>query len=235
MASTPRPTTKQRSGSTAQSQGQETDARRPPELSTRDNVARAIYTEVKEGRGSPHGGVSTSTSATCPRTTSAASCPRCTSSSRSSPRSTSRPGRWRSGRRPTTSWAASGSIPRPAPRPCPGCSPPARSPAVCMGRTDSGATRCRTSWSSGRAPAPAAAADARRGSGGVHVDPVQVQAALRALDAPLERTGGEDPYAIQRDLQDVMQRLVGIYRVDEDLERRSTRSPCCASAGRRPA
>src|SRR4029077_20952326 len=37
--------------------GETTDARRPPELSTRDNVARAIYTEVKEGRGSPHGGV----------------------------------------------------------------------------------------------------------------------------------------------------------------------------------
>jgi succinate dehydrogenase / fumarate reductase flavoprotein subunit len=37
--------------------GQKTDARRPPELSTRDNVARSIYTEVKEGRGSPHGGV----------------------------------------------------------------------------------------------------------------------------------------------------------------------------------
>ncbi|MBC7999931.1 MAG: fumarate reductase/succinate dehydrogenase flavoprotein subunit [Leptolyngbya sp.] len=37
--------------------GQKTDAKRPPELSTRDNVARAIYTEVKEGRGSPHGGV----------------------------------------------------------------------------------------------------------------------------------------------------------------------------------
>ncbi len=34
-----------------------TQYRRPPELSTRDNVARAIYTEVKEGRGSPHGGV----------------------------------------------------------------------------------------------------------------------------------------------------------------------------------
>src|SRR5581483_11812107 len=37
--------------------GQKTDARRPPELSTRDNVARSIYTEVKEGRGSEHGGV----------------------------------------------------------------------------------------------------------------------------------------------------------------------------------
>ena len=37
--------------------GAKTTDRRPPELSTRDNVARAIYTEVKEGRGSPHGGV----------------------------------------------------------------------------------------------------------------------------------------------------------------------------------
>jgi len=37
--------------------GKQTDARRPPELSTRDNVARAIYTEVKEGRGTPHAGV----------------------------------------------------------------------------------------------------------------------------------------------------------------------------------
>src|SRR5690348_10319270 len=36
--------------------GRQGKSRRPPELSTRDNVARAIYTEVKEGRGSPHGG-----------------------------------------------------------------------------------------------------------------------------------------------------------------------------------
>src|SRR5262245_39756050 len=31
-------------------------ARRPPELLTRDHVARCINREVKEGRGSPHGG-----------------------------------------------------------------------------------------------------------------------------------------------------------------------------------
>jgi succinate dehydrogenase / fumarate reductase flavoprotein subunit len=37
--------------------GKQSTARRPPELSTRDNVARAIYEEVKAGRGSPHGGV----------------------------------------------------------------------------------------------------------------------------------------------------------------------------------
>ncbi|MBI2343161.1 MAG: fumarate reductase/succinate dehydrogenase flavoprotein subunit [Deltaproteobacteria bacterium] len=33
------------------------EARRPPELLTRDVVARAITSEVKAGRGSPHGGV----------------------------------------------------------------------------------------------------------------------------------------------------------------------------------
>lgn len=32
------------------------DARRPPELLTRDHVARMILREVREGRGSPHGG-----------------------------------------------------------------------------------------------------------------------------------------------------------------------------------
>src|SRR5450432_2719825 len=33
------------------------NARRPPELLTRDHLARCIRREVKEGRGSPHGGV----------------------------------------------------------------------------------------------------------------------------------------------------------------------------------
>jgi succinate dehydrogenase / fumarate reductase flavoprotein subunit len=37
-------------------QGEKT-ARRPPELLTRDHVARCIMREVKSGRGSPHGGV----------------------------------------------------------------------------------------------------------------------------------------------------------------------------------
>ncbi len=33
------------------------EARRPPELLTRDHVARCIIREIREGRGSPHGGV----------------------------------------------------------------------------------------------------------------------------------------------------------------------------------
>ena len=37
-------------------QGDKT-ARRPPELLTRDHVSRCIVREIKEGRGTPHGGM----------------------------------------------------------------------------------------------------------------------------------------------------------------------------------
>ena len=37
--------------------------------------------------------------------------------------------------------------------------------------------------------------------------------------APFERKQGENPYTIHRDLQDVMQNLVGIFRTREDLTR----------------
>ncbi|MBM44540.1 MAG: fumarate reductase/succinate dehydrogenase flavoprotein subunit, partial [Phycisphaerae bacterium] len=36
--------------------------------------------------------------------------------------------------------------------------------------------------------------------------------------APIERQQGENPYEIQHELQDVMQDLVGIARVDDELE-----------------
>jgi len=63
-----------------------------------------------------------------------------------------------------------------------------------------------------------AAAFAAGLGGESYVDPVQVAEAGRALAAPLELEGGEDPYAIQRDLQSVMQRLVGIFRLEADLD-----------------
>ena len=65
----------------------------------------------------------------------------------------------------------------------------------------------------------AAAAAARGGPAGRRTSIRSRSAgARRELAAPLERTEGEDPYAIQRDLQDVMQRLVGIFRVEADLD-----------------
>jgi succinate dehydrogenase / fumarate reductase flavoprotein subunit len=64
----------------------------------------------------------------------------------------------------------------------------------------------------------AAAAHASAASDPPYLDPVQVQGAVADLAAPLERADGEDPYAIQRDLQATMQQLVGIFRVEADLE-----------------
>jgi succinate dehydrogenase / fumarate reductase flavoprotein subunit len=50
------------------------------------------------------------------------------------------------------------------------------------------------------------------------VDSGQVEEAARELLEPFERNGGENPYDIQRDLQDVMQNRVGIFRNEEDLK-----------------
>jgi succinate dehydrogenase / fumarate reductase flavoprotein subunit len=45
----------------------------------------------------------------------------------------------------------------------------------------------------------------------------QVRAAAARALAPFEEEGGENPYTIQKDLQDVMQRLVGIIRKADEL------------------
>src|SRR5260370_19455964 len=43
------------------------NARRPPELLTRDHIARCIVREIRQGRGSPHGGVFLDISSINPR------------------------------------------------------------------------------------------------------------------------------------------------------------------------
>jgi succinate dehydrogenase / fumarate reductase flavoprotein subunit len=49
------------------------------------------------------------------------------------------------------------------------------------------------------------------------LDDAKVRAAAEQALAPFEIQGGENPYTIQKDLQDVMQRLVGIIRKEEEL------------------
>jgi succinate dehydrogenase / fumarate reductase flavoprotein subunit len=52
------------------------------------------------------------------------------------------------------------------------------------------------------------------------IDPKQVDTAWQQALAPFERGGqGESPYTIQRDLQDMMQDLVGIVRREEEMSR----------------
>jgi succinate dehydrogenase / fumarate reductase flavoprotein subunit len=54
------------------------------------------------------------------------------------------------------------------------------------------------------------------------VQEADVQAAAQFALAPFEHARGENPYTIQKDLQDVMQRLVGIIRTREELEQSLT-------------
>jgi succinate dehydrogenase / fumarate reductase flavoprotein subunit len=58
---------------------------------------------------------------------------------------------------------------------------------------------------------------------GLATRPAVAAAAVSAAEAealaPFESAGGENPYAVQKDLQDTMQSLVGIIRVADELER----------------
>jgi succinate dehydrogenase / fumarate reductase flavoprotein subunit len=51
----------------------------------------------------------------------------------------------------------------------------------------------------------------------VRVDPATVEATSRTALAPFGRSGGEQPYQVQHELQGVMQNMVGIVRREEDL------------------
>jgi len=50
-------------------------------------------------------------------------------------------------------------------------------------------------------------------------NPDEVESASRAALEPFERSGSEGPYQIQHDLQETMQDLVGIVRREEEMER----------------
>jgi len=201
---------------TALSEGRQTDARRPPELSTRDNVSRAIYTEVREGRGSPHGGVYLDISYLAADHVRR-KLPSMYEQFKELADVDITKGPMEVG--PTTHYVMGG----------------------IRVDAETGATTLPGLYAAGEVAGGMHGANrlggnslsdllvfgARTGAGAAsyaallgeqpHVDPVQVQDAKRELDAPLERTAGEDPYAIQRDLQSTMQRLVGIFREDADL------------------
>jgi succinate dehydrogenase / fumarate reductase, flavoprotein subunit len=64
-----------------------------------------------------------------------------------------------------------------------------------------------------------AAADHAKGSELPTIDSSQIEEAAQQVLAPFERPEGDSPYAIHSDLQDTMQSLVGIFRDEQDLRR----------------
>ncbi|MFL5672608.1 MAG: fumarate reductase/succinate dehydrogenase flavoprotein subunit [Chloroflexota bacterium] len=201
---------------TALSEGKQTDARRPPELSTRDNVSRAIYTEVREGRGSPHGGVFLDISYLPPETVRR-KLPSMYEQFKELADVDITTGPMEVG--PTTHYVMGG------------IRVDAESGATSVaglyaagevaggmhGANRLGGNSLSDLLVFGARTGAAAAAHAAAG-GPPYLDPVQVRNATADLSAPLERTDGEDPYAIARDLQETMQRLVGIFREESDLD-----------------
>jgi succinate dehydrogenase / fumarate reductase flavoprotein subunit len=202
---------------TALSQGRETDARRPPELSTRDNVARAIYTEVREGRGSPHGGVFLDISY-LPADHVRRKLPSMYDQFKELADVDITKGPMEVG--PTTHYmmggirvdAATGATTTP------GLFAAGEVAAGLHGANRLGGNSLSDLLVFGARTGAAAAQRATTVDGESWLDPVQIQAATTDLGAPLERTAGEDPYAIQRELQAMMGRLVGIFRTEADLD-----------------
>jgi succinate dehydrogenase / fumarate reductase, flavoprotein subunit len=201
---------------TALSEGRETDARRPPELSTRDNVSRAIYTEVREGRGSPHGGVFLDISYLPPELVRR-KLPSMYEQFKELADVDITTGPMEVG--PTTHYVMGGVRVEPdtGATTVPGLYAAGEVAGGMHGANRLGGNSLSDLLVFGARAGAAAARQAGDISETPYLDPVQIGAAERELDAPLERLDGEDPYAIQRDLQDTMQRLVGIFRVEADL------------------
>jgi succinate dehydrogenase flavoprotein subunit len=63
-----------------------------------------------------------------------------------------------------------------------------------------------------------AALYAKNLGGQIAVNSAQVESIVRDILEPFTRSGSENPYAIQSDLQDTMQTLVGIIRTESELQ-----------------
>ena len=202
---------------TAQSQARVVDARRPPELSTRDNVSRAIYTEVREGRGSPHGGVFLDISYLPPDHVRR-KLPSMYDQFKELADVDITAGPMEVG--PTTHYVMGGVRvdAETGASTVPGLFAAGEVAGGMHGANRLGGNSLSDLLVFGARTGAGAAAHAASRKDQPYVDPVQVREGLRELAAPLEREGGDDPYALQRDLQDVMDAGVGIYRVEADLQ-----------------
>jgi succinate dehydrogenase / fumarate reductase flavoprotein subunit len=187
------------------------------ELSTRDLVARAIYTEVKEGRGTPHGGVWLDISHRDPEFI-IRKLPSMYHQFKdlASVDITKEP--MEIG--PTMHYVMGG-IKVDADT---GAStvPGLFAAGECAGGMH-GANRLGGNSLSdllvfGRRAGMGAAEFARQNPGRIGFDERQIAETERALLAPFDRPAGESPYAIQFTLQELMQTKVGIMRTASELE-----------------
>ena len=198
-------------------EGQQTDARRPPELSTRDNVSRAIYAEVKEGRGSPHGGAFLDISY-LPAERVKKKLPSMYHQflELADVDITKQP--MEVG--PTTHYIMGGMRvdPDTAATTVAGLYAAGEAAAGLHGANRLGGNSLSDLVVFGRRAGAAAAAYAKSLSAPVRPSDAEIEAGTREVLAPFERSSGESPYELHRALQDCMGTLVGIYRLEAELK-----------------
>src|SRR6266508_1740114 len=200
------------------------NARRPPELLTRDHVARCIVREIKEGRGSPHGGVLLDISWIRRRLPNAAEHIK-----------KKLPSMYHQFKQladiditrepmevgPTTHYMMGGvrvdsdtQMSR-----VPGLFAAGECAAGINGANRLGGNSLSDLLVFGKRAGEFAAKFAKENSLG-KIDPPQaeqIESVAREALAPFERRDGENPYQVQKDLQDTMQDLVGIVRNEGEM------------------
>jgi succinate dehydrogenase flavoprotein subunit len=197
--------------------GRPTDARQPPELSTRDNVSRAIYTEVREGRGTPHGGVFLDISY-LPADRVQRKLPSMYEQFKELADVDITGGPMEVG--PTTHYVMGGVRvdAETGATTLPGLYAAGEVAGGMHGANRLGGNSLSDLLVFGRRAGLAAAERSAAMPDPPYLSPIDVRQAALELEAPLERREGEDPYRIQADLQAAMQSLVGIFRTEADLD-----------------
>jgi succinate dehydrogenase / fumarate reductase flavoprotein subunit len=187
------------------------------ELSTRDVVARSIYTEVKEGRGTEHGGAYLDISHK-PAEYVKKKLPSMYHQFKELADVDITKGPMEVG--PTCHYMMGGIRvdAETAQSTVPGLFAAGEAAAGLHGANRLGGNSLSDLLVFGRRAGLAAAQHAKRSST-PSIGDAQIEQAERELLAPFSNTGAESPYAVHRDLQEVMQNLVGIFRTDEDLKK----------------
>jgi succinate dehydrogenase / fumarate reductase flavoprotein subunit len=199
------------------------DARRPPELLTRDHVARCIVREIKEGRGSPHGGVFLDISWIKEKL--------------SNPEAHIKkklPAMYHQFKRladiditkdpmevgPTTHYAMGGVRVDPDTQmsSVPGLFSAGECTAGLHGANRLGGNSLSDLLVFGKLAGECAARYAKEHQAG-QVDSDQVDEAVRRALTPFDRADGEGAYDVQKDLQEMMQAQVGIVREEKEMVR----------------
>ena len=199
------------------------NARRPPELLTRDHVARCIMREIREGRGSPHGGVFLDISWIKQKLPKAEEHIK-----------KKLPSMYHQFKQladiditkepmeigPTTHYVMGGvrvdgdtqmST-------LPGLFAAGEVAAGLHGANRLGGNSLSDLLVFGKRAGDAAAEFSKKNKG-AKIDASQVEQAAKNALEPFDRQGGEGPYQIQHDLQVMMQDLVGIVRREDEMRR----------------